>query len=259
MKAKKSISVVIVGGGIGGLSAAFCLASSGHSITVLESASAFDEVEVGAGVRLTPNCARILIRWGFGDELRRLGLEPSVVQLFRYNGEILVDKSLSNAEYVQPWYDIHRGDLHQMLFRTVSLLPNVILRPNSEVTSCNFGQNDREIIVTLKSGEHLACELVVGADGVRSIIRQSVLGLPDQPQKTGEAVYRAVIPTTVLKKHHELRDLVEIPGLRSWLGPGRHIVAYPILERKELGERCTLRARQWRHRVLEKRGQSRTD
>jgi salicylate hydroxylase len=79
----KPLSVVVVGGGIGGLSAALCMASSGHHVTVLESALIFDEVEVGAGVRLTPNCARLLLRWGLGDKIRQLGLQPEVVQLFR--------------------------------------------------------------------------------------------------------------------------------------------------------------------------------
>ncbi|KAG9124895.1 hypothetical protein FRC07_009823 [Ceratobasidium sp. 392] len=227
-KAEKKLSILVVGGGIGGLSAALCLASSGHQITVLESAPVFDEVEVGAGVRLTPNCARVLVRWGFGDELRELGLRPEVVQLFRYNGEVLVNKSLANAQYAQLWYDVHRGDLHQMLFRAVSSLSNVTLRPNSEVTSCTVTGDNQPVIVTLKSGEHLSSELVVGADGVRSIVRRSVLDIPDHPQKTGEAVYRAVIPTDLLLGYPELRDLVETPGLRSWLGPGRHVVAYPI-------------------------------
>ncbi|KAG8774684.1 hypothetical protein FRC12_001870 [Ceratobasidium sp. 428] len=226
--AEKRLNIIVVGGGIGGLSAALCLASSGHQITVLESVPIFNEVEVGAGVRLTPNCARILIRWGFGDELRELGLQPAVVQLFRYNGEVLVDKSLAGAGYVQPWYDIHRGDLHQMLFRAVSSLPNVTLRPDSEVISCTIAEDNRKTIVTLKNGEVLSGELVVGADGVRSIVRRSVLDIPDHPRKTGEAVYRAVIPTSLLDGHPELQDLVDTPGLRSWLGPGRHVVAYPI-------------------------------
>ncbi|KAG8714729.1 hypothetical protein FRC08_011520 [Ceratobasidium sp. 394] len=228
---EKRLFIIMVGGGIGGLSAALCLASSGHQVTVLESVPVFNEVEVGAGVRLTPNCARLLISWGFGDELEELGLQPEIVQLFRYNGEVLVDKSLYGADYIQPWYDIHRGDLHRMLFEAVSSLPNVILRPNSEVVSCTTTGNEQLTTVTLKSGEQLSSELVVGADGVRSIVRRSVLDIPDHPQKTGEAVYRAVIPTSLLSDHPELRDLVETPGLRSWLGPGRHVVVYPIRDK----------------------------
>lgn len=79
----KSLSVIVVGGGIGGLSLALCLAKSGHRVVVLESAPKFEEIEVGAGVRLTPNCARLLLRWGFEDELHQLGTQPDVVQLFR--------------------------------------------------------------------------------------------------------------------------------------------------------------------------------
>ena len=83
MPPAKPLSVIIVGGGIGGLSLALCLAKSGHRVTVLESAPKFEEIEVGAGVRLTPNCARLLLKWGFEDDLRRLGTQPDVVQLFR--------------------------------------------------------------------------------------------------------------------------------------------------------------------------------
>jgi salicylate hydroxylase len=118
--------------------------------------------------------------------------------------------------------------LHGLLLEAVSSLPNVVLRSNSEVSLCTITANN-QAVVTLKSGERLSAELVVGADGVRSIIRRSVLDIPDHPQKTGEAVYRAVVPTSLLENHDELRDLVETPGLRSWLGPGRHVVAYPIV------------------------------
>ncbi|QRW00679.1 FAD-binding domain protein [Ceratobasidium sp. AG-Ba] len=147
---------------------------------------------------------------------------------FADDGEVLVNKSLSGAEYVQPWYDIHRGDLHQVLLKSVSSLSNVTLRSNCEVASCVFDQTDQRAIVVLKNGERISGEVVVGADGVRSVVRRSVLDIPDHPQKTGEAVYRAVIPTSSFQYHPELRELVEVPGLRSWLGPGRHVVAYPI-------------------------------
>ncbi|KAF8610277.1 FAD/NAD(P)-binding domain-containing protein [Ceratobasidium sp. AG-I] len=227
----KPLSVIIVGGGIGGLSLTLCLANSGHQITVLESAPKFEEIEVGAGVRLTPNCARLLLRWGFEDELRQLGTQPDVVQLFRYTGELLVDKSLEGAQHAKPWYDIHRGDLHGLLLKAVSSLPNVRLRPKSEVVSCITSPDDQLASVTLKTGESFSGELVVGADGVRSIIRQTVMDIPDHPRRTGEAVYRAVIPTSLLLDDADLRDLVEISGLRSWLGPGRHVVAYPIREK----------------------------
>lgn len=122
-----------------------------------------------------------------------------------------------------------RGDLHGLLFKAVSSLPNVKLQPKSEVVSCTTSSGNQLAYVHLKSGETFSGELVVGADGVRSIIRQTVMDIPDHPRRTGEAVYRAVIPTSLLLDDVELRDLVEVSGLRSWLGPGRHVVAYPIV------------------------------
>ena len=75
----------------------------------------------------------------------------------------------------------------------------------------------------------MLCDLIIGADGIKSITRQIVVGHPDNAMKTGDAAYRAIISTEAMMKDEDLRPLVEVPEMTGWLGPGRHIVGYCIV------------------------------
>ena len=83
--------------------------------------------------------------------------------------------------------------------------------------------------LTLESGEVVHADLVIGADGVKSLTREYVVGGPDKPTPTGDAAYRAIIPADLLLKDPDLRPLVETPQMVGWMGPGRHIMAYNIV------------------------------
>lgn len=99
------------------------------------------------------------------------------------------------------------------------------LRLNSHVVS-----TDPSIpTLTLASGEVIKTDLVIGADGLKSTIREVVIGRPDKPEPTGDAAYRAIIPTSEMMKDPDLRPLVEFPEMTGWIGPGRHIMAYCIV------------------------------
>lgn len=83
--------------------------------------------------------------------------------------------------------------------------------------------------LTLESGEILKADLIVGADGVKSMIREVVLGEPVKAVPTGDAAYRVIVPTAKMMEHEDLRPFVEYPEMTGWMGPGKHVMAYNIV------------------------------
>ena len=128
-------------------------------------------------------------------------------------------------EYGAPYYHVHRADLHKLLYDLVA--PHITLLLGSAVVGCN--PDPASPSVTLKSGEVIRGDLIVGADGVKSYIQQVVLGKPHPVELTGDAVYRMTIPTSLMMQDPELREFVEHPQMTGWIGPRRCLTAYPIV------------------------------
>ncbi|KAG2015097.1 salicylate hydroxylase, variant 2 [Coprinopsis cinerea AmutBmut pab1-1] len=224
-----SLNIIVIGAGIGGLATAFLLGKAGHKVTIVEAASQLGEV--GAGIQLSPNVTRLLIRWGVGDKLAEIAVVPQNLTLRRYeNGEVVgwmeTGQSLEKA-HKAPYYHVHRADIHGILAEIAE--PHASIRLNSRVK----GINPSIPSVTLESGETIAADLVIGADGLHSITRDIVVGKKDNPTATGDAAYRAVVPAAALLADPDLEDLVKEAGVNVWMGPGRHIVGYCI-RNKEL-------------------------
>ncbi|KAJ3011670.1 hypothetical protein NUW54_g2099 [Trametes sanguinea] len=199
-KATHRLHVLIVGCGMGGLAAAHCLGQAGHKVTLFESAAAIGEV--GAGIQVTPNVSRLLRRWGVGDNLEAVAVRPEAIVLRRYEtGERVAYTRWSDMEdqYGSPYYHIHRADLHKLLFDLAA--PFMTLRLKSTVVSVD----PEAPSVTLASGEVVHGDLIVGADGVKSMIQRVVLGHTNPAEPTGDAVYRAIIPTEYLLNDPELK------------------------------------------------------
>lgn len=120
---------------------------------------------------------------------------------------------------------IHRADLHNAIIERALALPNVQLRENSPVTDVSFSLAS----VTLASGEIVRGDVVIGADGIKSCIRSQLL--EDSSIKaipTGDAAYRMMLTREVMEKDPELKLLIDEPQATRWLGPARHIIAYPV-------------------------------
>ncbi|KAI8976310.1 FAD/NAD-P-binding domain-containing protein [Trametes punicea] len=227
-KASHPLHILIVGCGMGGLAAAHCLGQAGHKVTLFESAAAIGEV--GAGIQVTPNLSRLLRRWGVADALEAVGVRPDAIVLRRYNtGERVGYTRWSDMDalYGSPYYHIHRADLHKLLFDLAT--PFMTLRLKSTVVSVD----PHAPSLTLASGEVVHGDLIVGADGVKSLVQQVVLGHTNPAEPTGDAAYRAIIPTDLLLKDPDLKPFVDTPEMTGWMGPGRHVMAYNIRAKKE--------------------------
>ncbi|TBU42614.1 FAD/NAD(P)-binding domain-containing protein [Dichomitus squalens] len=227
-KAPHKLHILVVGCGMGGLAAAHCLGKAGHKITLFESAPAIGEV--GAGIQVTPNVSRLLQRWGAGAALEAVGVRPDAIVLRRYNtGERVGYTSWTNMEekYGAPYYHVHRADLHKLLFDLAA--PFMTLRLQSTVVSVDPDAPS----LTLASGEVVHGDLILGADGIKSTIQQVVLGHTNPADPTGDAVYRAIVPSHLLLNDPELKELIEVPEMTGWMGPQRHIMAYNIRGKKE--------------------------
>ena len=120
---------------------------------------------------------------------------------------------------------VHRADLHNAIIDRALALPNVELRENSPVADVRFSPAS----VTLANGDIFRGDVVIGADGIKSIIRSHLL--EDSTIKavaTGDAAYRIMLPREIMEKDPELKELIDVPQATRWLGPSRHIIAYPV-------------------------------
>ena len=232
-KAALPIHIVVVGCGLGGLAAAHTLAHAGHRITLLEAAPVIGDV--GAGIQVSPNAARLLLRWGLGSALSATAVRPEAIVFRRYDTGERVGYTLwcdvMDTSHGAPYLHVHRADYHAMLLRLARAAPNVTLRLGATVigvdpdpASAVGGPS-----VTLASGEVVRGDLIVGADGVKSMLQAAVTGKSSAPRATGDAAYRAIIPTDVMLRDPELRPFVETPEMTAWMAPGRHLMAYNIV------------------------------
>ncbi|KAL4922310.1 hypothetical protein BDW62DRAFT_207621 [Aspergillus aurantiobrunneus] len=220
--AKMPLSVVIVGSGIGGMAAALTLGLRGHHITILESAPKL--LEVGAGIQVSPNMLKLFNRWGVSPLIHANDVALEYIHVRRWQDGSLLGTMPVNKTYGQQVV-IHRADLHNALIGKALELTNVELCVNSHVTGVNFDSTS----VTLASGKVVEADVIIAADGIKSVIRDQLLGDDaPKPMATGDAAYRIMLPSSVMESEPELKNLVVAPEATRWLGPERHLIAYPV-------------------------------
>jgi salicylate hydroxylase len=226
-------SVVIAGGGLGGLTAAYLLRNAGMQVTVLEQAEQFGEV--GAGIQTAPNASRILINNGLRPQLEAMKTAPTDQVRRRWSdGKILASRPLGDAvwnEFGAPYWHFHRADLHQMLVDVcvdpTGPGPVVELHTSSRVTAVDQSNRARPTAITA-DGRRYEGDVVIGADGLRSRIRGAIGLSEDDLLFSGQMVFRAMIPGESLRADPATRFLLDSFHSTMWLGPGRHLVHYFI-------------------------------
>ncbi|KAI1474403.1 putative salicylate hydroxylase [Daldinia eschscholtzii] len=201
------LKVIVVGAGISGLCTAVALQQAGHSVKVLEK-SRF-AAEVGAAILVTPNGARVLSRLGFDFTKARADDMTCFEVLNGVTLEPLHRADLINAkeEFGAPLYTVHRVDLHNELLRLTSALD---LQLASKVVSANA----EEGFVVLEDGTRHDADLIIGADGLHSVLRGVVLGDQEAAKSTpsGLSAFRFMIPTADLEDDPHFRELQKSKG-----------------------------------------------
>lgn len=214
-------SVLVAGGGIGGLAAALACARAGLPVQLFERSPAF--AEVGAGIQLGPNVTRLLQAWGLQADLQAVAALPeNLVIRSADTGAELGRLRLGDqvrARYGAPYATIHRADLQALLLQAVQGEAGVALSLDQAVTG--FTQDAMGVSLHLAKGQQTPGALLVGADGLWSRVRQQLLG-DGAPRLTGHQAYRALLPQAELPAALRRQDVV------VWLGTGLHVVQYPV-------------------------------
>ncbi|KAM0723624.1 hypothetical protein Q7P37_000612 [Cladosporium fusiforme] len=222
------LNIIVVGAGLGGIGAAISLALAGHDVQIFESAPAIGEI--GAGIQVLPNSSRVLQSWGMKQALDEYSTKPSRVNMIHWKGEVIshMDFQESAAQYPGTFYwDFHRANLHRCLLdRAIEL--GAEMKTNAKVTGVEVSPDGDFTTVTLENGEQYVTDLLVGADGINSRLREIMVGHVDPPILTGDLAYRLLLSTKDMLKDPELAEFVTNPQVNYWLGPDAHAVNYVL-------------------------------
>jgi salicylate hydroxylase len=216
------MKIIIIGAGLGGLTAASALLDHGFDVTVLEQAAQLKEI--GAGVQLSSNATGVLYRLGLGPALEKIASEPAGKRVRLWNtGQSwpLFDLgAISRERFGYPYFTLHRADLHAVLADGVRQRNPNAIRLGVKVER-HEQHGDGSVTVHGANGDSWTADLVIGADGVHSRTREALFG-PDAPRFSGIMAWRGVIRASDLPAH--MRE----PYGSNWVGPGAHVIQYPL-------------------------------
>ena len=217
--------VAVVGAGIGGLAAATALAQRRARVTVFEASETLGEV--GAGLQVAPNGVAVLEALGMRDAVERVASLPEAVELRDHrDGATVVRLPLGAAcvgRYGRPYWHVHRADLLAALAAAAreAGVRLVLGARVAKVAGTAEGQELRVVTEGSAAGDGFGADIVVAADGLRSPLRSAWLG-GGAPRFTGHVAWRALVEAGRLPPGL-------VPGAATvTMGPGRHLVAYPL-------------------------------
>jgi salicylate hydroxylase len=213
--------VAVIGGGIGGLTAALALIRRGIGVDVYEQASELKEL--GAGVQISSNGTRVLYALGLGEAVERRGVIVSGKEIRLWStGETwkLFDLGAISVErYGFPYVMFHRGDLHAILLDAIRReRPDAVHLGHRCV---GLAQDDKGVTIQFENGDAVTAPVVIGADGVQSRVRAALFGA-DRPEFTGIVAWRGLVP------RERVPAGIKMNVGTNWVGPGGHVVHYPV-------------------------------
>ena len=218
--------VLIAGGGIGGLTAALAFQHFGHQVTVFEQSNIIGEV--GAGIQISPNGMRVLSMLGVSAQVSADAFRPKAMEMrMGKSGRSIFSLPLRKAalhRWGADYLHVYRPDLIAVLKDALLTRSPDALQLGKSVQS--YLQDETGITVQFADGTSASGDLLVGADGIHSVIRTQMLG-PDRPRYTGMIAWRAVAPVSVLG------NTPPPPTACVWTGSKRHAVTY-LLRRGSL-------------------------
>jgi len=213
------MKIAIVGGGIGGLTAALALSQNPYDITVFERSAGIREI--GAGVQVSPNAGRLLHSLGLGAAYSEISVNPHRVVLRRWEDDSIIratdlDESFISQHQV-PLANVARNELVEIIGNAVAARANVTLKFSTHVVAVEPGESSS--VVLFSDGSSQTFDIVIGADGIHSVVRPCVGGV-DKPRFSGSAAYRALVPRSAVE---------DLPiDVTNRMGPDRHVVSYFI-------------------------------
>ncbi len=230
--------VLIAGGGIGGLAAAAALLQRGIDVDVFEQATELKEV--GAGIQISPNGNKVLDAIGVFERLKALSFDPERKEFRLWNtGRPWPMFSLGKkviADYGYPYLTVYRPDLHEALADRVRTLDPGAIHLDSGVAGCR--QDDEGVELQLRNGRRVRGDALIGADGVRSVVRNTLWG-PTDPAFSGMVAWRGLIPM------EQLPERMQASVGTTWIGPGGHAVSYPLRRGSVMNFVATIEGKTW--------------
>ncbi|MBU2867835.1 FAD-dependent monooxygenase [Pacificibacter marinus] len=212
------VDIALIGAGLGGAAAAALLLDAGFSVHTFEQAPEF--TRLGAGIHIGPNVMKIFRQIGLEKRLETIGSHPD--HWFSRDGntgEYLSKIPLGDyakKEYGASYITIHRGDLHA---EQIDALPQDKVHFNHRLT--DIVERDSDVLLTFANGKKVAAKLVIGADGINSMLREKLLGV-EKPRYSGWVGHRALVNMDKLRAS----GLEFEPCVKWWWEKSRHIMAY---------------------------------
>jgi 3-hydroxybenzoate 6-monooxygenase len=228
--------ILIAGGGIGGFAAALALAKRGFKIKVLEQAPQIGEI--GAGIQLGPNAFNAFDALGIGDRARARAVYTDYMVMHDALDEYQVGRIETDEHFIQrfgnPYAVIHRADIHGSLVEGAQEMGDIEIITDCRIVSVD--QDADSVTVIDHKGNTYIGQALIGADGVKSVVREKYVG--DPALVTGHVVYRAVVPKD------EFPEDLQWNAASIWVGPNCHLVHYPLRGGEEYNVVVTFHSRE---------------
>jgi salicylate hydroxylase len=229
-------SVLIAGGGIGGIAAALALVRQGYRVQVFEQAPEIGEI--GAGIQLGPNAFHAFDALGVGEKMRSRAVYTDFMVMHDALDGYQVGKIPTDEKFRQrfgnPYAVIHRADVHLSLLEGAQETGEVEIFTSTRID--RIEQSDAGVSVFDQNGRRFDGVALIGADGVKSAVRQQYVG--DPARVTGHVVYRAVVDK------NEFPDELKWNAASIWVGPNCHLVHYPLRGGEQYNVVVTFHSRQ---------------